>query len=163
MFSLRKYLFLLYIIIGQWVAWIGIWLLGQFRLWRVLFVIYPHDTSEYRDIIPDWAWLRQYMSGRPVPSGFIFDGYRPIGIYFYISNNLKSLRKKKNRCVAKRIEQRMRLFLKISKAKSCGFAGQLGILMEKRHDIPMTDPFYTSMYGNIYTLTTAITSVKNAK
>jgi len=163
MFSLRKCLFLLYVIFGQWVAWIGIWLLGRFRLWRVLFVIYPHDTSEYRDVIPDWAWLRQYMSGRPVPSGFIFDGYRPIGIYFYVSNNLKSLRKKKNRCVAKRIEQRMRLFLQISKAKSCGFAGQLGILMEKRHDIPMTDPFYTSMYGNIYTLTTAITSVKNAK
>ena len=163
MLSLRKLLFLQYILIGQWFAWSLIWLLGRLHIWRCLFVIYPHDFTEYRDVIPDWTWIRQYMSGRPLPGGFIFDAYRPIGIYFYISDDLKSLRKKKNRCVATNIQQRMRLFLKISKAKSCGFAGQLGVIMEKRHDIPMVDPFYTSTNGNIYTLTSTITSLQRCK
>ena len=158
-----KALFLLYIFFCQWLAWGAIWLGGRLRIWRVLFVIYPHNCEEYQHVAPNWKWLRTYLSGCPVPIGLIWDGYRPVGIYFIISNTVESLRKKKNKHIAKQIERRMQRALRISQAKSCGFAGQLGIIMQKRHDIPMQAPFYTSTWGNVFSLLSAIDYAKMVK
>jgi len=157
---LYKLLFLLYILVGQWLLWLVIWLGGRIGIWRVLFVIHPHNSKEYQYVAPDWRWLRKYLSGRPLPIGLIWYGYRPIGIYFIISNTIESLRKRKNRHIAKRIERRMQRALRLTRARSCGFAGHLGIIFEKRHDIPMQPPFYGSTNGNIYSLLSTIAKAK---
>jgi hypothetical protein len=156
-------LFAAYLFFGQWIFWLVIWLLAKIRIWRVLFVIYPHNHMEYQHVMPDWKWVKKYMSGKPIPAGIIRQGCRPTGIYFYISNRMKSLRKKKNRHIAKKIERRMRRALQITGAQSCGFAGQLGIIMEKRHDISMGHLFHSSMQGNIFSLSLAIDHAKRSK
>jgi hypothetical protein len=158
-----KLLFLLHIIIGQWIFWLIILMGGRFHIWSFLFVAYPHNSQEYQHVIPDWGWLRKYMSGRPIPAGIVPGPNGKFGIKLYVSNQMKSFRKKKNRHIAKKIEMRMRRALRVSRAKSVGFAGQLGIIMEKRHDIPMVDPFYASTQGNIYSLLSAIDYVKRLK
>ena len=152
MFSLRKYMFLLYVIFGQWVAWGLIWLLGRLHLWHILFVIYPHSSCEYRKL--SWALplLKNIMSGRPVPAGIILVGKKPMGIYFLISNGMESLHKKSNKKIARRIDKRMKWALRISNAHVVGFAGGLGQLLQKRHNINMIHPFYDSQMGNIYAI-----------
>jgi len=159
MLFLRKSLFLLHIIIGQWVAWGLIGLFGQLHIWRVLFVIYPHSSNEYSKLSWNWSILRKIMSGRPVPAGIILDGKKPIGVYFLLSNTLGSLHKKSNKAAAKKIEKMMKWAMTWSGAQVVGFAGGLGQILEKRHNINMIHPFYDSTKGNIYALSRYIYSV----
>lgn len=152
MLSLRKLLFLLHIIIGQWIAWGLIWLLGKLHIWRVLFVIYPHNANEYSKLSWNWPILQKIMSGRPVPAGIIIDGKKPIGVYFLISNTLELLHKKSNKIIAKKIAKMMKWALRLSGAQVVGFAGGLGQILQKRHNINMIHPFYDSTQGNIYAI-----------
>jgi len=145
----RKLLFLLYIVIGQWPVWAVIWLLGIFHFWKVLFVIYPVNSSEYNKLSFDWPILRRLLSGRPLPAGIFL---QPAGIYFFVSNRLESLAKVKNRPIAKKIEKRMRAARRLARAEVVGFAGGLGYVLEKRHKIRMIHPFYDSSQGNVFCL-----------
>ena len=158
MSSLRKLLFFFYIIIGQLAAWGLILLLGRLYIWRILFVIYPHNVREYNKLSWDWPVLRRIMDGRPVPAGIIVDGLRPIGIYFLVSNTIESFYKKQNKHVAKKIERRMKWAMTWSGAQVVGFAGGLGQTLQKKHNIKMIHPFYDSAQGNVYAITRYIRS-----
>jgi hypothetical protein len=45
---------------------------------------------------------------------------------------------------------------KLSGAKAIGLAGQLGPIFEKRHGISIKPPFYSSTYGNIFSIQQAV-------
>lgn len=154
--SMRRILFLFYTIILRLPIWAIIWLVGRTGMIKTIFVIYPHDKKEYADLCPDFKFLVRFLSGRPVPGGIILDSWKPMGIYFYISNTPQELVKKKNRHIAEAIVRRMKWIQKISGAKTCGFAGQLGPILERRHGIAMEPPFFGSTMGNIFSIEESI-------
>ncbi|GAB6192276.1 hypothetical protein JCM39068_20250 [Desulfocastanea catecholica] len=62
------------------------------------------------------------------------------------------------------IIRRMLWVQKLSGAKTIGLAGQLGPIFEKRHGLPMEPPFYSSTYGNIFSIQKAVSHlVKTAR
>ncbi|MCP4338200.1 MAG: hypothetical protein GY799_04785 [Desulfobulbaceae bacterium] len=153
---LRQLFFLIYAFLLRWPIWLLIWLVGRSGILRTLFLIYPTDTSECLDFCPNIKWLRDFFSGRPTPAGLIMEGWRPMGIYLVIPNSSMELMRKKNRRMVETIISRMLWAQKFSGAKTIGLAGQLGPIFEKRHGIPMEPPFYSSTYGNIFSIQKAV-------
>jgi hypothetical protein len=129
---------------------------GQSGMFKTLFLIYPTDTSECLDFCPNIKWLRNFFSGRPTPAGLIMEGWRPMGIYLVIPNSSMELMRKKNRPLVETIIRRIQWARRISGARAIGLAGQLGPIFEKRHGIPMEPPFYSSTYGNIFSIQKAV-------
>jgi len=153
---IRQILFVIYALLLRFPTWIVIWLIGRTGVFKTVFVIYPHDKEEYAKLCPDYKPFIRFMSGRPTPGGLILDGWKPVGIYLYISNTPQELAKKKNRHIAETIVKRMQWIQKISGAKAVGFAGQLGPILERRHNIPMVPPFYSSTMGNVFSIEEAL-------
>ncbi len=154
--STRKALFVIYVLFFRLPMWSIIWLVGLTGVIKTIFLIYPTDRKEYADLSPDFIFLRKFMSGRPTPAGVILDKWKPVGIYFFISNTPQELVKKKNRHIAEAIARRMRWIQRLSGAKACGFAGQLGAILENRHGIAMKPPFYSSTMGCIFSIDDSI-------
>jgi hypothetical protein len=153
---LRQLIFLVYALIMRWPIWLLIWIVGRTGILKTLFLIYPTDRSECLDFSPDIKWLRDFFSGRPTPAGLIMDGWRPIGIYLVIPNPALELMRAKNRPMVEAIIKRMLWVQRLSGARAIGLAGQLGPIFEKRHGIPMVPPFYSSTYGNIFSIQKAV-------
>ncbi len=152
----RQIIFLIYAFLLRWPIWLLIWIFGRSGMFKTLFLIYPTDTSECLDFCPNIKWLRNFFSGRPTPAGLIMNGWRPMGIYLVIPNSSMELMRKKNRPLVETIIRRMQWARKISGARTIGLAGQLGPIFEKRHGIPMEPPFYSSTYGNIFSIQKAV-------
>lgn len=153
---IRQLIFLIYAFILRWPIWLLIWIVGRTGMLKTVFLIYPTDRSECLDFSPDIKWLRDFFSGRPTLAGMIMDGWRPMGIYVVIPNPALELMRAKNRPVVEAIIRRMLWIQKISGARAIGLAGQLGPIFEKRHGIPMEPPFYSSTFGNIFSIQKAI-------
>ena len=153
---LRQLIFLVYTLLLRWPIWLLIWLVGRSGIFKTLFLIYPTDVSECLDFCPNIKWLRNFFSGRPTPAGLIMQGWRPIGIYLVIPNSAMELMRKKERSTVETIIKRMLWVQKLSGAKAIGLAGQLGPIFEKRHGFPMQPPFYSSTYGNIFSIQKAV-------
>ncbi len=158
---LRQLIFLVYALILRWPIWLLIWIVGRSGILKTLFLIYPVDRSECLDFSPDIKWLRDFFSGRPTPAGLIMEGWRPIGIYLLIPNPALELMRAKNRPMVEAIIRRMLWIQKLSGARAIGLAGQLGPIFEKRHGIPMVPPFYSSTYGNIFSIQKAVNHLVN--
>ncbi len=154
--SLRRTLFVIYVVFFRPALWAIIWLVGRTGVIKTIFLIYPTDKKEYANLCPSFKWFLKFLSGKPTPGGIIFDKGRPVGIYLFISNTPQELIKKKNRQLAESIVRRMKWIQKISGATACGFAGQLGPILEKRHGIPMEPPFFSSTMGNIFSIDDSI-------
>jgi hypothetical protein len=154
--NIRRALFVIYVLFLRLPMWTIIWLVGRTGVIKTIFLIYPTDRKEYADLSPDFKFLRKFMSGRPTPAGVILDKWKPVGIYLFISNTPQELIKKKNRHIAEAIARRMLWIQRLSGAKACGFAGQLGPILEKRHGIAMEPPFYSSTMGNIFSIDDSI-------
>ena len=153
---LRQIIFLIYAFLLRWPIWLLIWIFGQSGMFKTLFLIYPTDTSECLDFCPNIKWLRNFFSARPTPAGLIMNGWRPMGIYLVIPNSSMELMRKKNRPLVEKIIRRIQWARRISGARAIGLAGQLGPIFEKRHGIPMEPPFYSSTYGNIFSIQKAV-------
>lgn len=153
---LRQFIFLVYSLILQWPLWLLISVVGLSGAFKTLFLIYPTDSSECLDFCPDIPWLRSFFSGRPTPAGLIMDGWLPIGIYLLIPNTSMELARKKNRSTVEAIIRRMLWFQKLSGAKAIGLAGQLGPIFEKHRGTPVEHPFYSSTFGNIFSIQSAV-------
>ena len=153
---LRQMIFLVYTLLLRWPIWFLIWFFGRSGMFKTLFLIYPTDNSECLDFCPDIKWLRNFFSGRPTPAGMIMDGWRPMGIYLVIPNSALELMRRQNRPLVEAIITRMLWIQKLSGAKAIGLAGQLGPIFEKRHGIPMVPPFYSSTFGNIFSIQKAV-------
>ncbi len=159
----RQLIFLVYAFLLRWPIWLLIWLIGCSGKLKTLFLIYPTDHSECLDFCPNIKWLRNFFSGRPTPAGLIMDGWRPIGIYLVIPNSSMELMRKKNRPMVETIIKRMLWVKKLTGAENIGLAGQLGPIFEKRHGIPMDPPFYSSTYGNIFSIQNAVSHLVNSE
>lgn len=153
---MRQLIFLVYTLLLRWPIWLLIWIFGRGGMFKTLFLIYPTDHSECLDFCPDIKWLRKFFAGRPTPAGLIMDGWHPIGIYLVIPNSALELMQRKNRPMVETIIRRMLWVQKLSRAKTIGLAGQLGPIFEKRHGLPMEPPFYSSTYGNIFSIQKAV-------
>ena len=153
---IRQLIFLIYAFILRWPIWLLIWIVGRTGMLKTVFLIYPTDRSECLDFSPDIKWLRDFFSGRPTLAGMIMDGWRAMGIYVVIPNPALELMRAKNRPVVEAIIRRMLWIQKISGARAIGLAGQLGPIFEKRHGIPMEPPFYSSTFGNIFSIQKAV-------
>jgi len=158
---LRQLIFLTYAFFLRWPIWLLIWLIGCCGKLKTLFLIYPTDTSECLDFCPNIKFLRNFFSGRPTPAGLIMDGLRPIGVYLLIPDSSMELMRKKNRTMVETIIKRLLWIQKLSGAKTIGLAGQLGPIFEKRHGIAMQPPFYSSTYGNIFSIQKAVNHLVN--
>lgn len=154
--SFRRTLFVIYAMFFRLPMWAIIWLVGRTGVIKTIFVIYPHDKKEYANLCPNYKFFLNFLSGRPTPGGLILDKWKPVGIYLFISNTPQELIKKKNRHIAEDIVRRMKWIQKISGAKACGFAGQLGPILERRHGISMEPPFFGSTMGNIFSIDDSI-------
>ena len=154
--SMRQTLFVIYVVMFRPLMWAIIWFAGRTGMIKTIFLIYPTDTKEYADLSPNFKWFLNFLSGKPTPAGLILDGCKPVGIYLFISNTPQELIKKKNRHIAEAIAQRMLWIQRISGAKACGFAGQLGPILERRHGIAMEPPFFSSTMGNIFSINDSI-------
>ncbi len=154
--SIRQALFFIYALFFRLPIWAIIWLVGLTGVIKTIFLIYPTDKKEYSNLCPNFKFFIKFLSGRPTPGGVILDGRKPIGIYLFIPNTPQELIKKKNRHIAEAIVRRMKWIQKISGAKACGFAGQLGPILERRHDIAMEPPFFSSTMGNIFSINDSI-------
>lgn len=159
---MRQLIFLVYAFLLRWPIWLLIWLIGCTGKLKTLFLIYPTDNSECLDFCPNIKWLRSFFSGRPTPAGLIMDGWRPIGIYLVIPDSSMELMRKKNRPMVETIIKRMLWVKKLTGAETVGLAGQLGPIFEKRHGIPMEPPFYSSTYGNIFSIQNAVSHLVNS-
>ena len=162
----RQMLFLVYAFVLRGPIWLLIWIVGHTGMLKTLFLIYPTDNSECLDFCPNIKWLRNFFSGRPTPAGLIMDGWHPMGMYLVIPNSSMELMRKKNRPMVQTIINRMLWAQKLTGAKTIGLAGQLGPIFEKRHGFAMEPPFYSSTYGNIFSIQKAVshlvsTSKKN--
>ncbi len=154
--NLRKTIFVLYALFFRLPTWALIWLVGRTGIIKTVFLIYPTDAKEYADLCPNYDFLIKFFSGRPTVGGVIFDKCKPVGIYLFIPNTPQELVKKKNRGLAETIVRRIQWVQKISGATACGFAGQLGPILEKRHGIEMKPPFFSSTMGNIFSIDDSI-------
>ena len=152
----RQIVFVLYSFLFKWIVCSLIFILGRFGMFKTLFLIYPTDRDECLDFCPDIPWLRRYFSGRPTPAGFIMDGWRPMGLYFLVPDTALELVRKKNRATVEKIIQRMLWYKKLSGARAIGLAGQLGPVFEKHLKKQLDPPFYTSTYGNIFSIQSAV-------
>lgn len=160
----RRTLFFIYAMFFRLPMWAIIWLVGRTGVIKTIFVIYPHDQKEYANLCPNYTFFLKFLSGRPTPGGLILDKWKPVGIYLFISNTPQELIKKKNRYIAEAIVRRMKWIQRISGAKACGFAGQLGPILERRHGIAMEPPFFGSTMGNVFSIDDSITFLaKNLK
>jgi hypothetical protein len=161
---IRQLVFLVCALFLRWPIWLLIWIVGRSGMIKTLFLIYPTDSSECLDFCPDIKLLRKFLSGRPTPAGLIMNGWRPMGIYLVIPNQALELMRKKELPTVELIIKRMLWIKKISAARAIGLAGQLGPIFEKRHGIPMDPPFYSSTFGNIFSIQKAVNHlVVNAK
>jgi len=154
--AIRRILFVIYAVFLRLPTWAIIWLVGRTGVFKTVFVIYPHDKEEYSKLCPDFQPFIRFMSGRPTPGGLILDGWKPVGIYLFISNTPQELASKKNRHIAEKIVKRMEWIKNLSGAEAVGFAGQLGPILERRHDIPMAPPFFSSTMGNVFSIEEAL-------
>ncbi len=154
---LRQLVFVVYALILQWPLLFFIWAFGRLGVFKVLFLIYPTDRSECLDFCPDIPLLRSFFSGNPTPAGLIMDGWLPVGLYLVVPNTAMELSRKKNRAMVEAIIERMRWYRKISGARAIGLAGQLGPIFEKQCGRSMEPPFYSSTYGNIFSIHKAVT------
>lgn len=125
-------------------------------MFKTLFLIYPTDSSECLDFCPNIKWLRDFFSGRPTPAGLIMEGWHPLGIYRVIPNSSLELIRRKNRSTVEIIIKRMLWVQKLSGAQTIGLAGQLGPIFKKRHNMPMDPPFYSSTFGNVFSIQKAV-------
>lgn len=153
---MRQLIFLVYALLLRWPIWLVIWLVGRSGIFKTLFLIYPTDSSECLDFCPNIRWLRNFFSGRPTPAGLIMEGWRPMGIYLVIPNPALELMRKKERGTVETIIKRMLWIQKLAGAKAIGLAGQLGPIFEKRHGFAMEPPFYSSTFGNIFSIQKAV-------
>ena len=154
--SIRRILFVFYAVFLRLPVWAIIWLVGRTGVFKTVFVIYPHDKEEYAKLCPDYQPFIKFMSGRPTPGGVILDGWKPVGIYLFISNTPQELVRKQNRHIAELIVTRMKWIQKLSGARTVGFAGQLGPILERRHGIAMEPPFFASTMGNVFSIEDAL-------
>ncbi len=154
--SIRRILFVFYAVFLRLPVWGIIWLVGRTGVFKTVFVIYPHDKEEYSKLCPDYQPFIRFMSGRPTPGGLILDGWKPVGIYLFISNPPHELARKQNRHIAEKIVSRMKWIQKLSGARTVGFAGQLGPILERRHGIAMEPPFFASTMGNVFSIENAL-------
>lgn len=152
----RQLIFVVHAFILRWPIWIMIWIVGRSGIIKNIFLVYPTDREECLDFCPNNKWLLGFLSCRPTPAGLIMNGRLPIGIYLVIPNQPLELMRKKNRPMAVEITRRLRWIKKLAGAKTIGLAGQLGPIFEKRHNIAMEPPFYSSTFGNIYSIEKAI-------
>ena len=153
---IRQVLFMAIALVFRWPIWMLVWVFGKTGIFKTIFLIYPVDKSECLDFCPDIKILRNFLSGRPTPSGLIMKGWRPMGIYLAIPNPALELMRGKSRPTVEAIIRRLLWIQKISGATAIGLAGQLGPIFEKRHGIPMNPPFYTSTFGNIFSIQSAV-------
>ena len=153
---LRQLIFLVCAFFLRWPIWLLIWIIGRSGMFKTLFLLYPTDSSECLDFCPDIKWLRNFLSGRPTPAGLIMDGWRPMGIYLVIPNQALELMRRKERATVERILRRLLWIQKLSGTVAIGLAGQLGSIFEKRHGILMAPPFYSSTFGNIFSIQKAV-------
>ena len=153
---LRQLIFLVCAFFLRWPIWLLIWIVGRSGMFKTLFLLYPTDSSECLDFCPDIKWLRNFLSGRPTPAGLIMDGWRPMGIYLVIPNQALELMRRKERATVERILRRLLWIQKLSGTVTIGLAGQLGSIFEKRHGILMAPPFYSSTFGNIFSIQKAV-------
>lgn len=163
---LRQLIFLVHALILRWAIWLVIWIIGRSGTLKTVFLIYPTDRAECLDFCPDNPILRKFFSCRPTPAGLIMDGWIPIGIYLIIPDQAMELSRKKNRPMAEKIIRRMIWIQNLSGAQTIGLAGQLGPIFEKRHGIPMDPPFYSSTFGNVFSIqqaTNHLITTKNIK
>lgn len=158
----RQFVFISYSFLFKWLVCSLIFIFGRFGLFKNLFLIYPTDREEVLDFCPDIPFLRRYLSGRPIPAGLIMDGWRPMGIYFVVPDTALELIRKKNRPVVDDIVRRMLWYKKLAGAQTVGFAGQLGPIIEKHLKKPLSHPFYTSTYGNIFSIQSAVNHLVNS-
>lgn len=158
---MRQIMFLIYAFLLRGPIWLLIWLIGRSGMLKTLFLIYPTDSSECLDFCPNIKWLRNFFSGRPTPAGLIMNGWRPMGMYLVIPDSSMELMRKKNRPTVETIISRMLRIQKLTGAKTIGLAGQLGPIFEKRHGIVMEPPFYSSTYGNIFSIQKAVSHLVN--
>lgn len=153
---LRQIVFLLIGTLLRWPLWLLIAILGYFKIFKMIFLVYPTDEVECSKFCPAIPLLRRFFSGRPTAGGLITDGYRPIGIYFVIPDLPQDLARKKNRQLAENIVQRLLWIRRLAGAQTIGLAGQLGPIFERRHNIPMDPPLFSSTNGNIFSIHEAI-------
>ena len=158
----RQFVFMLYSFLFKWLICSLIFIFGRFGLFKNLFLIYPTDREEVLDFCPDIPLLRRYLSGRPTPAGLIMDGWWPRGIYLVVPDTALELVRKKNRPLIDNIVRRMLWYQKLSGAETIGLAGQLGPVIEKHLKKPLTHPFYTSTYGNIFSIQSAVNHLVNS-
>lgn len=153
---LRQFIFIALGTVLRWPLWLVLGVAGKFGMVRFVFLVYPTDEVECRQFCPKIPILRRYLSGRPTPGGLVTDGWRPIGVYFVIPDLPRDLARKKNRYLAETIVSRMRWIRRLTGAKTIGLAGQLGPIFEKRHNIPIEPPLFSSINGNIFSIHEAI-------
>lgn len=148
----RQFVFLVFTLVLQWPVLLVLSIIGRFGVLKTLFLIYPTDRDECLDFCPDIKILRKFYCSRPTPAGIITDGYRPIGVYMLVPNTAMELCKKKNKFMTDNIIRRMLFFKKLTGAQTIGLAGQLGPIMEKQTGEKLQAPFYTSTFGNIWSI-----------
>ncbi len=153
---LRQFVFILSGTVLRWPLWLIIAIAGKCKLFRFVFLVYPTDELECRQFCPNIPLLRRYLSGRPTSGGLVADGLRPIGIYFVIPDQPRDLARKKNKNLSETIVKRMRWIQWLTGAETIGLAGQLGPIFEKRHNIPIEPPLFSSINGNIFSIQEAI-------
>ena len=153
---LRQFFFFLTAFVLRWPVWFLIYLMGRVGLVKFVFLVYPTDDVECNNFVPNIPIMRRFLSGRPSPGGLVVDGFRPIGIYFVVPDQPMTLMRKKNKDIAERIIKRMLWIKKLTGAKTIGLAGQLAPIFEKRHNIKIEPPFFSSTNGNIYSIESAI-------
>lgn len=137
-------------------VWAVLWILGQFGLFKVIFLVYPADIIELKGFCPPLPLLRRFFSGRPTLGGFILDGVRPIGIYLVVPDTVQELASRANGALAHTIVERLFWVARLINAKSVGLAGQLSFIFQKKHHIPMVAPLYSSLYGSVFSLSETI-------
>lgn len=152
----RQFIFLFAGIVLRWPLWLVIGIAGKLGCFRLVFLVYPTDEVECSQFCPNISFFRRYLSGRPTPGGLITDGWKPIGLYFVIPDLPMELARKKNRRLAEQIVERMCWIRQLAGADTIGLAGQLGPIFERRHNIPMEPPIFSSINGNIFSIHEAI-------
>ena len=136
-----------------------LWILGKLRFIRTVFQVYPTDEIETQGFCPNIKLLRNFFSARPTLGGLITDGMRPIGIYVVVPNTAQEIVKRSNSILAQHIVDRLKRLHHMTNAVSVGLAGQLGMIFEQRHKIPIEPPLYSSLYGTIFSLSETIDQV----
>lgn len=138
---------------------VSLWILGKLRFIRTIFQVYPTDEIETQGFCPNFKPLRNFFSARPTLGGLIIEGMRPIGIYMVVPNTAPEMVKRSNARLALHIVERLKKLHHLTNAASVGLAGQLGIIFEQRHKIPIRPPLYSSLYGTIFSLSETIDQV----